>query len=317
MTQNHSLSQIYQTIKTANSIVILPHKKPDGDTLGSSIALCRYLRYLGKAADIYLHDDLPANLQFLDRSHMVNQAPEAIDLVIAVDSSDAERLDERRHEFSAPLINFDHHQTNTGYGDLNYVLPTASTGEIIFQILKEWGAPFDPLTQEALYTAIATDTNRFYYRSTTAETLRAVADLMDQGLEPIKLNNLIYGQIPLAKKKLQAFALQQAELLADGRLIFTQISNETKQAFGTDDTDDIVESLRDIAGVEVAVLSYQYGQDWQLSLRSKEYIDVGAIAQRHRGGGHHGAAGIPLEAADYPTKLDRVLSEIEAELAKG
>lgn len=316
MTQNNSLSQIHQTIKTADSIVILPHMKPDGDTLGSSIALCRYLRYLGKAAVIYLIDDIPDNISFLDQSHMVAEAPEAVDLVIAIDSSDRERLDERVKEFDAPLINLDHHQTNTRYGDFNYILPTASTGEIIYHILKEWGAPFDQLTQEALYTAIATDTNRFYYRSTTAKTLRAVADLMDQGLEPIKLNNLIYGQIPLAKKKLQAYALQEAEIKARGQLIFTEISNQTKEAFGTDDTDDIVESLRDIAGVEVAVLSYQYGEDWRLSLRSKEYVDVGEIAYRFDGGGHHGAAGISIEAKDYPETLRLVLSEIEAKLAQ-
>lgn len=311
-----SLSQIYQTIKTSNSIVILTHMKPDGDTLGSSIALCRYLRYLGKEASIYQRDPIPSNLSFLDTSHMVQVASSDVDLIIAIDSSDPGRLDSRLGEFNATLINIDHHQTNTLYGDHNYVFATGSTGEIIYQMLKEWGAPFDQETMDALYTAIATDTNRFYYRSTSAETHRAVADLIDQGLEPIKLNTLIYGQIPLEKKKLQAYALQSAQIQSDDQMIISEISRKTQALYGTNDTDDIVEMLRDIAGIEVAVLSYQTAEDWRLSLRSKQKIDVGSIALEFGGGGHYGAAGIAVANNDYPSVLHRVIEQIEAKLVK-
>lgn len=313
MTQT-TLSQIHQTIKAKNQIVILPHKKPDGDTLGSSIALCRYLSYLGKTAAIFLTEPIPENLSFLDKSCFTDQPPAGVDLVISIDSSDPDRHQGRLELFNAPIINIDHHQTNTFFGDYNYVLPTSSTGEIIYQILKAWDAPFDEATRDALYAAIATDTNRFYYRSTTAATLRAVADLIDQGLEPIKLNTLIYGQVPLAKKQLQAYALSNAVLRSEGRFIMAEVSKEVQVQFGTNDTDDIVENLRDIAGVEVAMLSYQYGETWQLSLRSKEKVNVGAIAQSFGGGGHFGAAGIAIHS-DYLTVLQAVIDRIEAELA--
>lgn len=314
MTQT-SLSQIHQTIKSADTIVLLPHIKPDGDTLGSSIALCRYLRYLGKSASIYSLEAIPDNLPFLDTSCLVNQAPSGVDLAIAIDCSDKERLSDRISQFDAPLINIDHHQSNTFFGDYNYVRPLASTGEIIYAILSEWQAPLDQAMREALYAAIATDTNRFYYRSTSSQTLRAVAELMDQGLDITRLNNLIYGQVPLAKKKLQAHALQTARLLSGGRLITSQVPRATQLEFGTTDTDDIVENLRDIAGVVVAVLSYQYGDEWRLSLRSKDSVNVGQLAQQYGGGGHFGAAGISLATEDYPAVYHRVLSDIEAQLA--
>lgn len=314
---NTPLSQIHQTLTTANSIVILPHLKPDGDTLGSSIALCRYLRSIGKQVHIYSLDPVPANLTFLDTTAFVSTAPPSVDLVVAIDSSDELRLVPRLQEFSVPVLNIDHHRTNGYYGDQNYVTKQSSTGEIIYQLLKAWKAPFDEETMIALYTAIATDTNRFYYDSTTAETLLAVADLMGRGLKITPVNNLIYGQTPLEKKQLQGYALSQAKRLAGGKLIVSEVSWATQEAFHCFDTDDIVESLRDIQGVEVAVLAYEYAGVWKISLRSKSGFDVGTIAYDFGGGGHIGAAGISLAPSAYPDVRERLLQRIEDQLAIG
>lgn len=317
MNRNTPRATIHQTITEAQSVVILPHTKPDGDCLGSSIALSHYLQQLGISTAIYSLDPVPNNLSFLDTSHFVTSPPEAVDLVISIDSSDAERLDERLAAFRAPLINIDHHATNQYYGDYNLVEATASTGEIIYSLLREWQAEFTPAIQEALYTAIVTDTNRFYYRSTTAETLRAVAYLMDLGLKPVELNNLIYGQVPLAKRKLQAQALLQAEFLAEGQLITSEVNDAIQAEYNCWDTDDIVENLRDTAGVEVALLRYSYQGEWRFSLRSKSRVNVGAIAKAFGGGGHFGAAGIGATLEEYPRVLAELIQTIEAAVALG
>lgn len=315
---NTPLSQIHLTMQKANSAVILPHRKPDGDTLGSCIALCRYLRSLGKAAFIYTTDTVPENLSFLDQSAFVAQASMDIDLVLAIDSSDEGRLDGRLSHFDAKVVNIDHHQTNTYFGDENYVLPDmSSTGEIVYSILKAWQADFDEPMMAALYTAIATDTNRFYYSSTTPNTLSAVADLMEQGLEITPLNTLIYGQTPFEKKQLQGYSINTAVRSHNGRVIYTEVSDEVQQKFNCHDTDEIVEALRDIAGVEVSVLAYEYGGDWQFSLRSKTSLDVGAIAYALGGGGHVGAAGINVKPENFPATKEKLFQLIEAKLEVG
>lgn len=315
---NTPLKQIHQSLQTAKRVVVLPHRKPDGDTLGSSIAVCRYLHYLGKEAYIYTTDSVPQNLTFLDQSAFVSTPPQAIDLVLSIDSSDSARLDGRLEEFTAKVINIDHHQTNLYFGDENYVDATmSSTGELVYTILKSWGAPLDREMITAMYTAIATDTNRFYYRSTTAETLIAVADLIRQGLDITPLNNLIYGQTPFEKKQLQGYALNTAVRSLDGRLIYSELTKATQDRFNCYDTDEIVESLRDILGVEVAVLAYEYAGHWQFSLRSKTKVDVGTIAHDLGGGGHFGAAGIQVKPKDFLAVKDKLLRRIEASLEIG
>lgn len=307
--KNTKASDLKALFAAHDQFVILTHLKPDGDTLGSAIALCRYLRAQGKQAMIHQSDAIPDNLSFLDRTCFSSEPVQAT-LLICVDASDESRLDSRLALYPLPTVNIDHHRTNTHYGDHHYIKEASSTGEIVYELLKAFGWTPDLPTLQALYTAIVTDTNRFLYDSTTPSTLRTVAELMEHGLNVQPINTVLYSETPLIKIQLQAHVLSTAKSFVEGRMMVAELTDEIHQKYENTDTDDIVEMLRDIEGVKLSVFFYEYQGAWKVSLRSKYPIDVSQVALKYGGGGHTQAAGIHFSRQDYLQKREALLQDL-------
>lgn len=287
-------NKIVKMIMENQSFLILPHVKPDGDAIGSTMALAKALRQLNKSALIYSLDEVPYDVKFIDDETLFkNELVDfEYDVIFALDSSDLGRLKDREAILNKPVINIDHHKTNTLYGDLNWVNPDASaTGEMVYELLQSLPLDIDVEVAQALYVAIATDTGNFIYSNTTQKTHLIVADLMNVGIDVPLISRYLYQNIPLNKFRFDSAVLNRVEFHHEGRLAIVMVSDSMKSDFQCDNTDNLVEAVRNIQGVEVAALIVERGDEVKISLRSKNQVDVSAIAQKNSGGGHKNAAG--------------------------
>lgn len=295
------INEIRRLIEQHEDIVILGHKKPDGDAIGSSVALSLALKKINKNVILWQKDDSPREFSFLTKDFVYKDdlLPQiGSPLYIFLDSSDSYRFDDRiTLPVDAPTICIDHHMTNEGYADINYIVPSASsTGELVFNVLENW-VPFDENIATALYVAIASDTHRFFYETTHQSTF-----VVSSKLYPfIKLSNInyeIFAEKPLDKLKLDAWAIDHIELVEKDKVAICVLPISVQSQYNCYDTDGIVEQMRNIQGIEVAVLLYEYKDEWKMSLRSKYTVDVSKVAKYFGGGGHERAAGATIEAKE-------------------
>ena len=306
-------NKIVKTIMENQSFLILPHVKPDGDAIGSTMALAKGLKQLNKNVLIYSHDEVPYDVKFIDDKDLFkNELVDfEYDVIVALDSSDLGRLKDREAVLNKPVINIDHHKTNTLFGDLNWVNPDASaTGEMVYELLKLLPVDITIEIAQALYVAIATDTGNFIYSNTTQKTHLIVADLMNMKIDVPLISRYLYQNIPLNKFRFDSAVLNHVEFHYDGRLGIVMVSDSMKNEFHCNNTDNLVEAVRNIQGVEVAALVVERGDEVKISLRSKNHVDVSAIAQKNSGGGHKNAAGFSMPK-DMEKAKDLVIKEFE------
>ncbi len=285
-------------------LVILPHISPDGDTVGSAVALYYALQSFGKEVYIVLDDKLPDDFAYIaEQIVLTSQQFANLGIVhktsICVDLSDLERLGARRGLVdNSYLINIDHHRTNTMFGDIQCVdAGAAATAEVIFRLLSELKVRLTAPIAEALYIAMITDTGNFKYSSTTPNTLRIAADLLEIPFDRMRAINRIYHSVPRAKAALQAAAISNTQFFAEGKIAICAVSQADLRRFAALDeySEGIVEAVRNIAGVEVAVfIKQQADGNTKVSMRSLSEPDVSLIAFAHGGGGHTNAAGFSL-----------------------
>lgn len=306
--------QVADALLNQERILLFPHIKADGDAIGSTLALAMALENLGKSVSIISEEGVSESLFFLKEEWEMRRNRFREGFAVSVDCADLTRLKGRLFEDEEIQINIDHHRTNPGFGKLNLIEAAGSTGEILCELLAEMQVPFTEPIMRCLYVAIATDTNRFYYDSTTSDSLRWVAFFMDEGLDISALNHLLYGAVSLPRKKLQAKTLELAELDLDGRLIHVRLPLSVQKAQGTTDTDDLVEYLRDTKGVEVALFFYETATIWKASLRSKGNLDVSEIALVFGGGGHRGAAGVSFPKEKSEETMAALLEAVKEAL---
>ncbi|OPL08385.1 MAG: hypothetical protein AVO33_10535 [delta proteobacterium ML8_F1] len=308
-------NSIVEAIVQHHDFLIMPHMHPDGDAVGSSLALALALEALGKNVRVFSLDPIPYDIAFLKTQNFwvsTLEADVALDYVIALDASDEGRLMDRLDRLKAPLINIDHHKTNTGYGALNWVDETASaTGEIIFELIKALDVPLSAAMATALYVAISTDTGSFMYANTTKRTHLIAGELLGLGIDLEGINRHLYQNIPMNKFRLNAYVLEKAEFHALGGLGLAVVQAEDMKRFNCTNTDNIVEALRNIDSVEVAVLVVERDGLVKVSMRSKGAVDVSEIALKYKGGGHVNAAGFSSELGIEETK-DRIIKEFSA-----
>jgi phosphoesterase RecJ-like protein len=293
------MNNIIKIIKKNQSFIILPHLKPDGDAIGSSLALAKGLKKINKNVKIISLDAVPYDVKFLDcEDLLVNSIDmESVDIVFALDSSDIGRLEDRKEFLVKPIVNIDHHKTNTLYGELNLVKEDAcSTGEIIYNLLNNLKIDIDSDIATDLYTAIASDTGNFMYSNTTAKTHEIAAELITKGIDVAEISMYLYQNIPLNKFKFNTEVLNKVEFYFDSKVALVTISKELKDKYKNDNTDSIVESIRNIEGVEVAILIDERKNIAKISMRSKKDIDVSSIALKNGGGGHVNAAGFEVDS---------------------
>ena len=293
--------EIGRVMREHNRFAILSHVRPDGDALGCQIALALSLQQLGKEVRVWNEDGMLEKYSFLPRAELLSKppaAPEDVDVAIALDTAIQNRLGTALAAVhSAKLwINIDHHLSNPGYGDLVYVDPTApATGQIIFDLIKNQGFPFNREIAENLFAAISTDTGSFQYPKTTARTFEIAAQLVCTGIDVGRLNQLLYENYPRRRIELLRELLRTMRFESDGRVASFSLSLKTAAALQVlpEDNEGLIDHLRAIRGVIVAVFFEELSDGKvRVSMRSKtDAIDVCMICQKFGGGGHTLAAG--------------------------
>ena len=290
---NLTLKETANKLKSVQKILVTAHINPDGDALGSTLAMCLALRQLGKSAQIYIDDKLPLNLNFLPHIDEIKIPAEDekfdADLLLILDTS-TDRIGNVRKLTDAPILNVDHHITNKNLeNNLLYLDSTAAaTCEIAFELCRELEIKLTKEIATCLYTGIVTDTGFFNYSNTTPKTFRIAAELVEAGVEP----NYISEQVERRKLndvKVMSAALQTMQIYFDGKVAGLLIDAELSKIVET--TEGLIDLIRVIDTVEVAfVLTYKDENTVRASLRSKG-VNVSEIAQKLGGGGHIRAAG--------------------------
>jgi bifunctional oligoribonuclease and PAP phosphatase NrnA len=304
---NEGFAPIAAEIRKSRTIAVLSHVRPDGDAIGSQLALTLSLLDLGKVVDAWNEDGLPEAFSFLSRSELVTVPPRAaktFDLVIALDTATRDRL-------GAPLqaikqadcwINIDHHVSNPSYGDLNYLDLTApATGQIVFELIQQQQYPLNLEIAEALFVAISTDTGSFRYRNTSARTFEVVAELVRQGVDVARISHFLYESQPKRRVLLLHELLHNAHFYARDRIATMALTLEKKRQLGIQpaDTDGLIDIVRSTETVVVAILFEELEDNRvRVSMRSKNTeIDVNKICGEFGGGGHPLAAGARIRGS--------------------
>ena len=302
MNHENTHEEMIEVLRKAPKVALFSHVSPDGDCIGSMLAIGLALEKMGKEVSFYNPNPVPSYLSFLPGSSRVRQelpSPQP-KVLLFVDCTDLGRINMSRSEISADstVLNLDHHISNLFFGDFNWVDAQASAvGEVALTLINQLGVGIDLDIATNLYTAILTDSGCFEYSNTTAQTHRLTADLLDIGVDLSRIHNNIFDQKPLAQIKLLQCALHGLEIHAEGQLAMMILSAEDfqKSGAGQDLSEGLVNHARSIAGVEVAVLLKEVGpQEIKVGLRSNLWLNVNEIAALFGGGGHQRAAGCTL-----------------------
>ena len=280
---------------------VLSHVRPDGDALGSQLALALSLKQLGKEVRVWNEDGMLEKYSFLPRAELLTKppsTPDVVDVAVALDTAIQNRLGTALAAVRSAKIwvNIDHHLSNPCYGDVVYVDPVApATAEIVFRLIKSQSLPFNHDIAENLYAAISTDTGSFQYPQTSARTFEIAAELIRAGLDVGRLNQQLYENYPRRRLELLRELLRTMRFECGGRVASFSLSIRTAAELGVlpEDNEGLIDHLRAIRGVIVAVFFEELAEGKvRVSMRSKsDTVDVCVICQKFGGGGHTLAAG--------------------------
>ncbi len=321
----NTFEEIIAAVQQYQRFIILSHIRPDGDAIGSTIALGSTLETMGKDV-IYVNEDgVPESLAFLPGSDKVKQASgevKDIEVAIAVDCANKPRLGENALKMATNAklwINIDHHKSNPGYGDLNYIdSDSPATGQILYQMITEQGLTLTDEARDSIYVAVSTDTGSFQYSGTTAATYEMAADLVKRGLNTGKINEQTYDSFPYRRVALTRELLNTLELSSSGEIADWQLLRKVKEDLDLqpDDSENLIDMIRAIDGVNVALFFEELMDDSiRVSIRSKMgSIDACEIAQVFGGGGHAKAAGIRMPGPISEARKS-VISEVTKHLS--
>lgn len=312
-----SLSAVKSFIEANDNFAIIGHTNPDGDCVGSCMGLWHVLKGLGKRAKIIMAtEDVPPFLRFIWDEDSAGDVNGNYDAYIALDCAGADRLAYLKDEFTSfgKTACIDHHRTNTGFASINAIFPdSAATGEIIFNLTNLMSPTISKRAAECIYTAIVSDTGGFKYSSTTGDTLRAGAGLLDLGVDSAGIHKVLFDTYTLSQIELIGDIVSTLTMHFDGKVGIISVSDELLEDRGMrgDDADFIVALPRAIEGIKVGVFLKKRGEDVKVSFRSAEDVDVSEIASRLGGGGHICAAGATIQSADIDKAKRIVLSHLE------
>ncbi|SHI54945.1 DHH family phosphoesterase [Desulfosporosinus lacus] len=309
MNENTLVQEFLEVLRKAPKVALFSHVSPDGDCLGSMLAIGLALEKMGKEVLFYNPNLVPSNLMFLPGSSRISQQlpdPQPETLVF-VDCTDLGRVNLLTSDISkvSTILNLDHHISNQHFGHINWVDAQASAvGELALTLINLLGAEIDSDIATNLYTAIVTDSGCFQYGNTTAQTHRLTAELLDLGIDLVSIHHNIFDQKPLSQIKLLQYALNGLEIHAEGQLALMTLTLEDFQKSGAEQelSEGLVNHARSIVGVEAAVLLKEAGPlEIKAGLRSNLWLNVNEIATKFGGGGHNRAAGctfrVPIEDA--------------------
>ena len=327
MTTNQTradLDAVVAAIRGHERFLVTTHENPDGDALGSLLAMHLALERFGKDSVMYLlgQAPLPGEYRFLPLGDLRRELPKDADerVLVAVDCANESRLGpDPAILHQAPFtINIDHHHDNSRFGDVSLVVPDASsTGEVLRDVFAALGVELTPEIAEPLYAALVTDTGRFQYANTTPKALRLAAELVEAGADVHKVFQGVYETVQFAKLKLLARALDRAQVHEGGKLVVSYLLRTDFAEVGAAEpySEGIIDYLRAVEGADMAALIREPPRGGtparRVSLRaSVDEIDVSAIARKSGGGGHRQAAGF---SSDLP--IEEIAEFIRREFA--
>jgi phosphoesterase RecJ-like protein len=312
------IQKINNRLESARSILVASHKNPEGDALGSSLALYHHFGQ-GKKIQVFNLDPVPYFLEFLPGSekiiHQLKDLDPDFEIAVVLDCANLNRVCDDFPQFlkGKSLINIDHHQTASQFGELNLVNPLASsTGEILFQLFFDSERTISRNTATCLYTAISMDTGSFQYPNTTRATLETAASLVKLGAEPARIAHNLYETHPQSRLLLLAQVMPTVKFSENGKRAEMTLTSEMFQKAGAGPAmaEGFINFLTSVKGVEVAILfrELQPGK-FKVSFRSLGRIDVARLSEKFGGGGHKQAAGATLEGG-----LEQIQSLIRREV---
>lgn len=316
-----TIDNIKEEIYNAESIIILTHEMPDGDAIGSSLAMYNGLKQLGKDVEVVIANNSKV-FDFLPGANEIKTegSKTIYDLAIALDCGDIKRLNGYTEYFenANSRIEIDHHGINTMFADYNFVNPTApACAQILITVLEVLDIEITKEIGTCLLTGIITDTGGFKYQGVSAETFEFVAQLLNKGVNVSNIYKRVLQIISKNRFELRKIAMNRLEFLEDGKIAFTYISKDDEEKLNaeSDAHEGIVEMGRDVEGVEVSIFLRENNDKdgYKISLRSNDYVNVADICLMFNGGGHIRAAGgnikLPLEEAKQ-----RVIDECKKHL---
>jgi phosphoesterase RecJ-like protein len=330
MTENgdrSSREQVLEELRSADKLIVVTHENPDGDALGSLVAMQEILVSLGKDSAAFIDErelPLPQEYRFLPLDGVLTSPPADLEqrTIVFLDCGNLERNPaEAFRRSGARLVNIDHHHDNTLFGTVNLVAPQAScTAEIVWDLMHGLGVRPTLEIAEALYVGLITDTGRFMYQNTTARSHLMAAELIEAGVEPHTVYRRVYEGVPYGKLALLARGLAKIERYDDGRLTVTELDASDFAQSGAEESysEGVIDHLRAVEGTAVAALvrdriGARDGEGLRkVSLRaSDDRVDVSKIARVQGGGGHRQAAGFTTTM-----QSDELVEFLRGELAR-
>lgn len=308
--------EIIHFTKSHHQFAITSHARPDGDSIGSQLALALALESLGKKVDIVNADPCPwpyTQLPGIDKIRVARSLEGSYDGVFILECNNLERPGVSNLEHHT-IINIDHHTKTRPFGHLNWLdSSAAAVGEMIYRLIRKLNIALNVEMASNLYVAILTDTGSFQFANTRAETFTIVHDLVASGADPGGLAQLIYHSQPLGKIRLLARLLTELKLDSSGKIAWITLTNRILEQTGASlqDTEGLINHPFSIDGVAlVAFFREEAVERYRISLRSKGEFNVGEVAARFGGGGHKNAAGLLLKGA-FEAVEEKVIAELQ------
>ena len=306
------MNSIIQQFNNSNKILVATHAHPDGDAIGSLIALGLSLEALNKKITLYCESSIPVVYRFLPEVHRVVKTIGGLeyDMAVILDCGDLSRVGEAVStvEQIPVIVNIDHHITNTRFGHLHLIDTSAcATAEIVYRLIKQMDRPLNKSIATSIYTGILADTGSFRFSNTNRAAFSICQEMVEIGVDPHDIAQHVYGTYSLSRIKLLNLALDSIELSKNGKLSIMTLTKEMFDETHTkpEDVDGLINYAKGIEEVEVAALIQEHhnGKEqsktpnrFHISLRSDGTVDVAAIASLFGGGGHSSAAGFSIES---------------------
>lgn len=315
------LSQVVELIENKQKFAITTHVRPDGDGVGSSLGLCWLLRSLGKSAEVIVSDGVPVsyhNLPGASEIRQISQIDEEYDAIFVIECSDVERpgIVDLKNEFT---VNIDHHATSEHFGTINWIDQTASAvGEMIYNLCKAIGGRITKEIAECVYLALVTDTGSFHFPNTTERTLKVASELIKVGVKPAQISEAVYNSYPWSRIELMRQVLATVKRNEAGNIAWLRQTLEMAENAEAVDGDNNGFVNIPLAAKEVEAVVYMrevQPNNYRVSLRSKDNINVARVAEKFGGGGHKNAAGCRVEG-DWNTREKEIVEALTAAVEK-
>lgn len=303
MTTSSELPQIVDTIRARRRFVISSHSRPDGDSIGSQLAMAYALRALGKSVHVVNKDQAPGPiLAFPGVSdiELADAVTGEFDVAILMECGDLARTGVAGLDRFF-VINIDHHPGNTRYGQINWFDPSAAAcGEMVFDLIRALRVPLSVEIATHIYLAILTDTGSFHYSSISPRTFEICRETLEAGVDPVLVARNVYDSNNMGRLKLFGSVLSAMQIDGSGRIAIVYLDHEMARAAGGtyEDTEGLINLPLTVKEIQAVIFFKQSeGEEYRVSMRSKGEIDIGGVAKQFGGGGHRNAAGCTVTGA--------------------